>query len=268
MEFYYQIKGKKGKKKKEEDYTGWGESNWSFPPIFSGKVTANDKKEARSIIDQEYGKKFPMRVPKKDLSSNEFLLNIEEIKEGSRTHKLFDKQECDCGKTFYVIDKYNDVNVRDKGDKYCSDVCAGKYKEIAYHLRRNQQTEYNIINGKSLPVIYKITNKNTSLCYIGQTTQVFTLRWYQHFFFNSGCKFHDAIKTSEVTDWVFEVIEVVSVDKEALMDSSLKKIVDKREMHWIRHYNSATNGYNTMGAGCSTDPSQVKLDLEQGISPS
>src|ERR1035437_9000511 len=98
--FYYQIKGKLG-----EPQAGFygGSSNWSFPPIFSGKVEAADKKEAKIKIEEEYQKKFQIRDLAKDLDSNEFLLKIDEIKEGSHYSQLFELQKCkQCDNTFYV----------------------------------------------------------------------------------------------------------------------------------------------------------------------
>lgn len=97
------------------------------------------------------------------------------------------------------------------------------------------------------PVIYKITNKNNNKCYIGQTTQPFTLRWYQHMFQPSDTKFHKEIKgNSTINDWTFEIIEVLKFKRE---DSTAerKKQLNERENHWIKFCDSINNGYNSMG---------------------
>ena len=44
-EYYYQIKGKEG------GDPAYSFSNWAFPPVFSDKVKASNKKEARLLIE-------------------------------------------------------------------------------------------------------------------------------------------------------------------------------------------------------------------------
>jgi hypothetical protein len=237
-EFYYQIKGKKGK-----DNDGYSFGNWSWPPIFSGKVNAIDRKEAQELINELYGKHFPLRVLKKDLNDNEFLLNLEEIKEGSHYLRLFEKQVClYCGKDFYIIDKYNDQNIQNKGSQYCSDKC----KDEHYQTRQYQINEAQILSGTSLPVIYKITNKQSNKCYIGKTIQVFTLRWYQHFFQGSDNKFHAEIRNTPLTDWVFEIQELVRLPEGTKSLAECEKYIIERERYWIAFYDSINNGYNSI----------------------
>lgn len=238
--YYYQIKGKSN-----GDETGFYGStqNWVFPPIFSGKVEALDKKQAKIIIEEKYSKQFPLRVLSKDLDSNEFLLSIEEIKEGSRLEKLFEQQNCKlCNSTFYVIDKYNNSNETNKGFDFCSQQCSiedNKLRQIRYN-------EENVMNGIHVPVIYKITNKITGLCYIGKTTQAFTFRWYQHFFQSGGTsKFHEEIKKYEATDWIFEVQEIIKITQEFKKIDDANKYILERESYWISFYDSVNNGYNS-----------------------
>jgi hypothetical protein len=239
--FYYQIKGKSNIGNDIVD-SYWGGQNWVFPSIFSGKVEAENKKEAKILIEEEYDKIFPLRVLKKDLESNEFLLSIEEIKEGSHIWKLFELKTClNCGETFYMIDKYNDHNTSYKGHEFCSYDC----KEEQNNIRRMLSYENNNISGNQYPIIYKITNKNNNLCYIGKTTQVFTLRWYQHFFQSGNCKFHNAIKESKFIDWTFEVIELVKIPENIKRLAEIENIIFERERHWINYYDSINNGYNS-----------------------
>lgn len=239
-DFYYQIKGKIGEP--EEGLYG-GTQNWTFPPIFVGKVTAPDKKEAKRMIDEEYGKVFPLRVLSKDLDSNEFLLSIEEIKEGSRTQRLFEKQTClHCSGSFYIADNYNNHNETYKGSEFCSDRCKSEAKGV-----RDALYSQNIeLKGNSNPVIYKITNKDDNWCYIGKTNQVFTLRWYQHFFQGGDCKFHAARRNSKLSDWVFEIIEIIHIPEDIKTVSDIGKLIIDRERFWINHYNSIVTGYNSI----------------------
>lgn len=228
-EFYYQIKGKKSE-------TQSSLSNWVFPPIFSGKVEAEDKQEAKKLIEEEYGRQFPLRVLSKDLDSNEFLLNIEDMTNNYHAQSLFEKKVCQCegcNKTFRRIDKYNDLNLEYKNSTYCSDECT----KLEAERKRYEVTESQIDNWSNVPVIYKITNKRTNLCYIGQTMQSFTLRWWQHIKWGrTDCKFHNAMKASDITDWTFEVVEIV-------LDTKLLSI---REAYHINLHDSIENGYNSV----------------------
>jgi len=245
-EFYYQIKGKRAKKDRNSGLYN-GISNWTFPPIFSGKVEAETKEEANEKINALYGKKFPRRVAKKDLKSNEFLLHIEEIKEGSHLSRLFQENKCEhCQRPYRIIDKYNDSHCDYKGFGYCSNHCRQQAYQVQQYKRR--EMENNGMGGTRAPVIYKITNRNTSQVYIGKTNQVFTLRWYQHFFQSENTKFHKAINSTKVTEWLFEIIEIVSIPDELKADMDIQKYIVSREMHWINHYNSINNGYNTLSS--------------------
>jgi hypothetical protein len=243
-DFYYQIKGKRG----TEENNGF--SPWVFPPIFSGKVTAKDKKEARELINEEYGKNFPLRVLHKDLEGNDFLLSIEEIKEESHLQKLFEPQKCEqCSNTFYVIDKYNDHNCRNKGYTFCSDICKDENGKMSQFGKMHE----DLINRSAVSVIYKITNKTTGLFYIGKTSQVFTLRWYQHFFQGGNNKFHEAIRKSKISDCLFEIHEIIEFPENLREDKNLRtyladreKFILERERYWINYFNSIENGYNSI----------------------
>lgn len=251
-DFYYQIKGK-ANKGQETVFTRAGEveATWVWPPIFSGKVeNCVDAKEAKEKIELEYNKKFSTRVLKKDLDSNEFLLKIEEIKENSRSYDLFKPKSCEyCGKEFLLIDKYNDYNETDKSPIYCGQKC----KELSQQAWRDKYYENrnNSFEGIHIPVIYKITNKLTQQCYIGKTNQAFTLRWYQHFFQSKTCKFHESIKQTKLTDWTFEVIEIIDVDiKNNDLNIKTKKELEtyvlERERFYINKHDSINNGYNSI----------------------
>lgn len=231
MNFYYQIKGK-------EPISGLG--NWNWPPLFSGMVTADSKKHARCLIEDEYGRKFPLRVLKKDLENEHYLLNIREVSDDDhKTLGLFEMRQCsECESKFRIIDKYNDEHETNKGAEFCSRNCAQLTK-----ARTSYKTPTEL-DGNGSAVIYKITNTKTELVYIGKTTQVFTLRWYQHFYQNGSCKFHEAINNSNLEDWTFEIIEIVKPSKSDVPG----EYVRKREAYWIDYYDSIQNGYNSVAA--------------------
>lgn len=238
-DWYYQIKGKLS----SGEVGLYGSvQNWSFPPIFSGKVTAETKKEAHIIINEEYGKNFPLRVLQKDLDSNEFLLSITEIVD-ERTKGLFEIRSCQhCGTTFRVIDSYNNAHLSYKGTEYCSYEC----KNEAYEIRKYVDTGNNELNGIHQPVIYHIYNYETGLGYVGKTTQAFTLRWYQHFYQCGDTKFHKAIKSCSLEHWNFSVLEKIAVPKEMKTKSEIEKLIHERERYWIKKLDTVKNGYNSL----------------------
>ena len=223
--WYFQIKGRNH----PDDSLSFG--RWSWPPLFSGQVEADTRKDARKQINDLFAEQFPCRVAKDD-DAQPFLLHIVEMtKKDAYLLALFDTRECqECGRHFRRIDLYNDTHEPYKGTEYCSQAC----KDKAYALQK-MLSEDDPYGKKSIPCIYRITNKLTGMVYIGQTKQAFTLRWWQHVKWGSSdCKFHQAIKESEITDWTFEVVEVCSEDK-----------LDQREAYHIAAHDSVFNGYNT-----------------------
>jgi len=240
-EYLFQIKGKLGEA--ESGFYG-SNSNWSFPPIWQDKVEANNSKEAKLIIEEMYGRKFPLRVLAKDLESNEFLLNIKEIKEDDIwTKKLFENIECkQCKSPFKIIEKYQ-AGSKNASREFCSSECKNEYN--------NKDRVSNLDFRESIAihdyVIYKITNKETGMCYIGQTKQAFTFRWYQHFYQPKDVKFHDAIMEFPITAWTFEVIEKIDIPEEIKYDkASIRTLILNKETEYIRKYDCIKNGYNSV----------------------
>lgn len=235
-DFYYQIKARGSEV--------WG--GWSWPPIFSGKVSADNKRKAKQLIEDEYGRKFPLRVLKKDLENEYFLLRIIEIdKEDDRTQELFVLKSCqECDKKFRVIDKYNDEHEAYKGKEFCGYKC----KKANHEKNRAPKPSDLLSQNGGAAFIYRIRNKKDDRSYIGKTQQVFTLRWYQHFYQSGSCKFHDAIRSSSLTDWEFSLIELVNVQDGVKVSDA----VQEREAYWINYFNAVENGYNTVAVNSPT----------------
>lgn len=236
-DFYFQIKGRK-----DCEYF----SGWEWPPILSGKVNATSSKEARALINEMHNHDFPMRLSEKNQGTALYLLTLREIKEHDKnTLELFLEKKCpECETVFRVIDKYNDGHEKYKGRDFCSYACKMLSDDrnrifVPNSLRKDSATAY----------IYRILNTKTDMCYIGKTTQPFTLRWYQHFYHGKGTKFHQAICDSELIDWQFSIIEIVKCPE----GESPNDYVFSRENHWITHYDSIKNGYNSMGGNKEMD---------------
>jgi hypothetical protein len=232
-EWIYQIKGK------EHPSIGL---NWAWPPVASDMVIAPDRKTAKAMIEEEYGRTFPTRVLQVDLDSNEFLLTLKEIKADDHfTRRLFEVTLCKrCHKPFKTIEKYRFGNPGG-GPDYCSSECSK-----AHAVENGDYAGYTAASSHP-PVIYRITNKTTGRCYIGKTRQAFTLRWYQHFFQGTTTKFHQEIHATPITDWTFEVIEVVDVPPEMKRQTDIDTYLHEREAYHIAAHGSAVHGYNTQG---------------------
>jgi hypothetical protein len=225
--WYYQIKGRSP------------ENGWAWPPVFSGKVEAESRKEARALVEELYERKFPMSVRLKDIEAHDYLLHIQELGEhDTYLLKRFQDTPCkECGTVFKLIDKYNDHYTETKSHDYCTEAC----KEAA---RFRDLSEFRLASeGRSPPVIYQVRQKSTGMSYVGQTTQPFTLRWWQHLSNPSACKFHAALTATVITDWEFSVLEVIAYPAGC---ADRAAYITHRERHWIDQLASVEAGFNTV----------------------
>lgn len=230
--FYYQIKGRQPAGPKRE-------AEWAWPPVFSGMVEAEDRKEAKAKIEELYERQFPVRVLKKDLTDHAYLLHIQVLHEHD-TYLLrrFEDTPCkECGTVFRLIDKYNDPNTETTSHDYCTDAClkAARFRDIQ---------EFRLVNEGKLPaVIYQVRQRSSGKSYVGQTTQAFTLRWWQHLTHSTDCKFHAALSGSDITDWEFSVVEVIAYPDGC---SNRAAYITQREAHWIEALSALDTGFNTV----------------------
>lgn len=225
-EFYYQIKGINN------------EGNWGWPPLHSGLILAEDNKIARSKLEEEYGMKLPGGRIRKGNIKQTMLLTIIDVADKPYLKKRFEKRTCEQCKCEYSLNEKYLVG-ENCSQNFCSSYCMQIFKS-------NEGIEYNVnfdFNGIHEAVIYKITNKKNGLCYVGKTTQAFTLRWYQHFYQASGTKFHLAIKEFGIGEWTFEILEIM--EKPGKFEDLKLKMLE-RESYWIRQLDSIKNGYNSV----------------------
>lgn len=90
--------------------------------------------------------------------------------------------------------------------------------------------------------IYKITNQINGKCYIGQSIDI-EKRWKQHKLQSSWRKQKEKILYKAFTkyglnNFIFEIIEECQ-----------RKDLDKREIYWIKKFDSYKNGYNMTKGG-------------------
>ena len=108
-------------------------------------------------------------------------------------------------------------------------------------------------------IIYKITNKITGKCYIGQTIQSLQRRWYKHCHDNRCPALRDAIKKYGQDNFTIEVIDTATTIDE----------LNEKEIYWISFYNSLVpNGYNLQTGGknsrCAESTKKKLSELNRG----
>lgn len=234
--FYCIIKGRwdySDKVSKEDEYGFVSSGSW-WTQIVKDVIIASDKKEARKIVTETYGKNIPMKVMKKKIVPESLMLSLFEIDGDSYFKKgYFDQKKCSvCNSKFSMIDKYNFF-----GSFGCEEQCSPKCQEI-HNNENNVFTDASHFY-YSEPVIYMVTQISTGKKYIGKTERSFTLRWWEHIKSKAPDKFHTAMRESTITDFIFQVIDVLEPGK--------KDDILKIEQSWISKYDTIENGFNTMG---------------------
>jgi hypothetical protein len=175
------------------------------------------------------------------MAKHEYLIKIREIhSDEEMTLGQIELKDCHQSSAgFRRIDLYNDTNETYKGTEFCSSKCQCAHREEGRSERFNSG-----MGGIEPPVIYRVFNRETGMSYVGKTTQVFTLRWYQHFYQGGNSKFHDAIKCSSKKDWEFSIVECVVIPEGEDRD----QFISVREQFWIDELDAINNGYNTVSA--------------------
>jgi hypothetical protein len=209
--------------------TVFNEKTCNWDRIFQDHIEACDKKDAVKKIEELHKGKIKQKVSRGKESEVDFKVFVIEMDSKWKGHWLGDRTCKRCNSTYQMI---TIQQMRTGGgSEYCSSLCRDE-------ARPNSVLDLKT-DGIHPPVIYKITYKPTNQVYIGQTTQAFTLRWYQHFFCTTKTRFHKMIESTELTDWSFEVIET-------LKKSASKDEINERERQWIIHYDSVNTGFNSV----------------------
>lgn len=105
------------------------------------------------------------------------------------------------------------------------------------HQKEYADYFHTLLGYEPVKGIYKITNKITGDCYIGQSKNIYE-RWMQHCrkcYGNENEKFAQAIRNYGLPNFTFEVVEYCDT----------KDALDDREAYWIQYYNSYKKGYNS-----------------------
>lgn len=219
MKFFYQLKVK------DEKLNEWQD-------IWLDIGEAPDKKTLIANLKNELSAEIMEKISRKNTKPVDYRIFAVELTE------YWEKHWCSVRTCRVCSTPFTLIQARQNGVYANYEMCSSECRKITRRAEDFGGYAESYINQDYRPCIYKITNKSSQMVYIGQTVQCFTLRWYQHFFQAGDSKFHQAIKSSQPNDWTFEVIEVLETPV-------TKKEIDAREMHWITHYDSINNGYNT-----------------------
>ena len=102
-----------------------------------------------------------------------------------------------------------------------------------------------IVGNKTVCGIYKISNLNNNMAYIGQSNNI-GLRWKQHIKRGLGAepqtrnKLYPAMFEEGVENFTFEIIQECE-----------PKDLNKYEQHWIDFYDTQFYGYNVTKGGAN-----------------
>jgi hypothetical protein len=93
MEFYFDIKAR-------ENTEGDSFSKWGWPPVWSGRVEAENSKDARLKVESEYNQKFILKDGK-NTQDNMFLLSLKPMND--YLAKRFEIVNCTvCGSAYSI----------------------------------------------------------------------------------------------------------------------------------------------------------------------
>lgn len=114
--------------------------------------------------------------------------------------------------------------------------------------------------------VYLVTCLVNKRKYVGITTKGFLNRWKGHIRASlrekDDCRFHKAIRKYGVENFKIEVIE----SKYYVNHDRLVKWLFRREMYWIKYYNSNHIGYNMTEGGDGTSGLFISKEGKEAIS--
>mgnify|MGYP001051886831 CR=1 FL=1 len=162
--------------------------------------------------------------------------------------------EC-CEKKVKVLGQKNII--KNRFGEFCSLECKEqREREVGDNTEFISERDHYGISNKTkeelVGYIYKITNKHSMKCYVGQTVKPALFRWWQHL------KIDKKFEQQDISELVFEVLEVVTFnkdDKKLGVYSTAKDKLNKREAYYIRLFDCVDEGFN------SIQPKELTYDL-------
>lgn len=200
---------------------------------------AKDRDAAKQYLKEKYPD-LPLRKPKNAPVGTQYLYLTESDEYWyNRLYGEVKVKCCWCNKTTAVIGEKNVL--RNRNGDFCSVNCkeASEQKEHQEWIDKDDHVCIKEQKGILVGYIYKITNKNTMSCYVGQTINAPLFRWWQHL------KCDGKFEQSDLSELVFEVLEVVHFDSTTdAISTDAKDKLNKREAYYIRLFDTVEEGYN------------------------
>jgi hypothetical protein len=244
-------------------------NNTSWKDFKLGYIEAESQKEARKLLEDEFDCTLPSKVINNDLIGSKYQYILKIFPPDAYWDKYWSSTRfcAVCSNEFTVMDKINHFGTN--GDNCCSPDC-DTINNAKYSFLREEEYVQKLMKdeeGIHQPCIYLISNLKTGMVYVGQTTQYSTFRWYQHFKRPySGSKFHNAILEHDLSDWTFQVIEIINdktLEDKNIPYSKKALYINQREQYYINLYDSINNGYNT--ATANKELHELKKITENGL---
>jgi len=114
--------------------------------------------------------------------------------------------------------------------------CYERWKKEVVFRNCEFPDDLNYVNTDSVNYIYKCTEKSTNKCYIGKTRNAPFFRWWNHLT-HSSSPFGNYLRSTQLSDWTFEVIEILPSNCDNIFEIESK---------YILQYDSIKNGFNTV----------------------
>lgn len=208
-------------------------------------ILAKDKQEVKEYLLKKYPQFFPdNKIFSKETKEDAqfFYVVIFELYEWEKQQVInpiaWNCAHCGQNHENTYISKPR-TNEKFFGDlKFCKsddDYCLVQYKK-EYFKDIELGDDENYITNSSPNYIYKITEKLTNKCYIGKTRNEPFFRWWNHLK-HSSSPFGLYLKKTKISDWTFEVLEILPREME---DTEVFRI----ESEFIKKYDSILNGFN------------------------
>lgn len=219
----------------------------SFNIVEERLIMAKDKEEVKAFLLEKYPQFFPdNKVYQKETKDTAqfFYVVIFELYEWEKQQITKDTswQCCQCGQKYentylHRPRKYEKLF----GEKvFChsdDNYCLNEYKKEYYKDVELPDNEH-FVKSDSPNYIYKVTEKATNKCYVGKTRNAPFFRWWNHLT-HSSSPFGIYLRSTKLSDWTFEVLEILPAETE---DSVIFSIESK----YIKQYDSINNGFNTL----------------------
>lgn len=225
-------------------------------------ILAKDKEEVKKFLLEKYPQFFQNnKVYSKETKDTAqfFYVVIFELYEWEKAQVINDTSwKCSyCGQVHEstYLSRPRKYDKLFAGKLFCNnsgeDHCLNEYKKEFYKDIEFPDDE-NYVKKDSPNYVYKITEKSTKKCYIGKTRNAPFFRWWNHLTHSSSPFGLYLRNKSKLSDWTFEVLEVLPSDIE---DSEVFKIESK----YIKKFNSIKKGFNTVISNKNALSDQTKL---------